>query len=536
MSTGPDSQNESAGGISTLRCTVTEAANQLGISKRAVVRQIQKGTLAAERDGGQWIVLLPGSTTAGLGPGQAASAPSEELAASSDAVGHGPEPSVPRQIRPQDQIEQAIERLGARHSNRLRALSQQIRQQASAATSQPPSSQVSDSPFERELESPKPNSAEAEQASPTAASSLAAPQLAFSAEPAEPATTAEQQWEALFRTTSDPLARTATPPISSQAGRPTPLPQTTFATPTEKLGWRERIDEWWQDLISRYAYRSRLIVAMLGVFVLLSALLGGVMLLLLYAPSRDRATGVFRAATARPGVVATVDAVQTQVAASATPGASSTASRASSSPAPAAAPSAAGASSEVATNATMPISTILQDSATDVLYRVAAAEAALRRGQAEARISNADGTGAWAQVRFDFGDTTRPPAFHITSIYTGTAGVQKVERITIGERSWERSPDGHWSARPAREGIADQVRVFLPHAASIANASLENSSAAAQLRWHTSAPDSNFTLVVDPSTGTPRELQQDTPSAGSVRVVTYSLWNTAVDIAPPQEE
>jgi hypothetical protein len=171
-----------------------------------------------------------------------------------------------------------------------------------------------------------------------------------------------------------------------------------------------------------------------------------------------------------------------------------------------------------------------------MLRRVAAAEAALRGGQIEARISNADGTAAWAQIRFDFGDATKPPAFHITSTYTGTASVQKVERITIGERSWERSPDGHWSTRPAREGIADQVRVFLPHAEFVANANLEQNSTAAVLRWHTSATDSNFTLVVDPSTGTPRELQQDTSPTGSVRVVTYSLWNTAVDITAPQEE
>jgi hypothetical protein len=170
-----------------------------------------------------------------------------------------------------------------------------------------------------------------------------------------------------------------------------------------------------------------------------------------------------------------------------------------------------------------------------MLARVAAAEAALRRGQIEATISNADGTGAWAQTRFDLGDATQPPAIHITSIYTGTASVQRVERISIGERSWERSPDGHWSTRPAREGIADQVRVFLPHAETSLDADLEQNSTAVLLRWHKSEPGSDFTLVVDSATGAPRELRQSTPATGSVRVVTYSLWNTAVDIAPPEE-
>lgn len=537
MSTGPGSQNEAAGGTSILRYTVTEAANRLGISKRAVMRQIQSGALVAERDGSQWVVLL--STEAGRGPDQPANAPPEQQAVSPAAGGVAPGLIEPHQVRPQDQIEQAIERVGAQHSIRLRALSEQFRQQPSAATSESSRLQVNDSPFERELAPPEPSSAGAEQASPTVAPALAAAQPTRSAELAETTTAAEQQWEALFKRPADPLARSADSTLSSQTERRIPAPQTAFAVPTDGAGWRERIGEWWQDLISRYAYRSRLIVAMLAVAVLVGGLLVGAMLLLLYAPSREPATGVFRAATARPRPAAPAQAQAGGLAgASATPAApAGTASQVGALAAPTAiVPDTAVATPGPATGIPATRPTSPPTSAADMLRRVAAAEAALRRGQTEASMSNADGTGAWAQIRFDFGDATRPPAFHITSIYTGTASVQKVERITIGERSWERAPDGRWSARPAREGIADQVRVFLPHAEAVANTDLEQNSTAALLRWHTSAPDSNFTLVVDPSTGAPRELQQATPATGSLRVVTYSLWNTAVDITPPQAE
>ena len=93
---------------------------------------------------------------------------------------------------------------------------------------------------------------------------------------------------------------------------------------------------------------------------------------------------------------------------------------------------------------------------------------------------------------------------------------------------------GHWSARPAREGIGDQVRVFLPHADSVVKADLEQSGATAQLRWHLAEANSDITLIVDATTGTPHELRQVSSETGSVRIITYTLWNTAADIVPPE--
>src|SRR4051812_25197048 len=101
MITGPEPQSEASSGESTLRCSIPEAARQLGISERSVHRRIEKGILATERDGEQWVVILPSSMLpAEMGPEQDDSArTTQHLAA----------PIEPHQDRPQDQIEQAIE-------------------------------------------------------------------------------------------------------------------------------------------------------------------------------------------------------------------------------------------------------------------------------------------------------------------------------------------------------------------------------------------------------------------------------------------
>jgi len=458
----------------------------------------------------------------------------------------------PSQERPHDQIEQAIERLGARHAARLRTLSEQIRRHGDTTES------AAGGPWEREIETPTSasSSVNPEPAEPMAAPQPASAQpdpSALAAEPIEDISasqvdTSEQQWEALFTKASNLPASTTTSEIPPQVGLLSGERQVPTMPPTDNMGWRDRIDWWWQDLISRYAYRSRLIFMMLCVAVILGALMGCAILLVLNLPLRSGATEALLAATGPPMPAPATSAVQAQPAISpalaAPTGASradaptaTTASQANAQPTAAAAaiPGARASTPTLAPTALAPTSTNALPPAAVMLQRVAAAEAALHRGQIEATISNADGTGAWAQLRFDFGDAINPPALHMTSIYTGTTSVQKVERISIGDRSWERSSDGRWSARPAREGVTDQVYIFLPHAESIVNTDLDENTDAAMLRWYETSRDSDVTLVVDPTSGTPRELRQVARATGTVRVVTYSFWNTAVDITPPKD-
>jgi len=91
----------------TGRYSVPQAARYLGISERAVRKRIEAGTLAAERDGRQWVVFLaavpdavPGSTGSGTGSAGAA-VPSELIEAQ-------------YRVTPAE-IEQAIERTGDKY-------------------------------------------------------------------------------------------------------------------------------------------------------------------------------------------------------------------------------------------------------------------------------------------------------------------------------------------------------------------------------------------------------------------------------------
>lgn len=408
MSTGLDPQNGSADDTPILRCTVTEAASRLGISKRAVMRQIQNGTLAAERDGRQWVVMLassPRSTESEPEQNQPTSASPAEQASGSLAGGLLAGPTAPRQGQPQDMIEQAIQRLSAQHSIRLRAVSEQFRQQAKPTGTEHASPQERSGSFEQQRETSQQelSSADFEQDAPTLAPPIANTQLEPSVEPdepaqdepAEPTATNEQRWEALFKSTQDSPARSDIPPIVPQADRLMYPRQALTTLPTDDPVWRERIGEWWQELLSHYAYRSRLIFMMIGIAVILGAFLGCAILLLLYSPSRSGATGAFLVATVPPPARAATSAAQAQAAASAAPAAPKAASRAGTPAAPAAAmPAAAPISPKLATNAPASTPTSRSASARDMLQRVAAAEAALHSGQVEATISNADGTGA----------------------------------------------------------------------------------------------------------------------------------------------
>jgi excisionase family DNA binding protein len=295
MSTLPDPQNGSAEDPPVMSYTIAEAASRLGISKRAVMRQIQNGTLPAERAGAQWAVLLPASARSAepaLAPGQPASQPPEHQAAGAIVGARTAGQPEARQGRPPNQIEQAIERFGEQHSIRLRALTEQIRQHSHAAISEHPSAPDRAIPFERQLETPP----ESDPVDAQAVPSSIEPPAPTENEPGAPAITAERQWEPLFTTTPVLTARTDSPPSWPQSDRPAHHHSAPTAAPND-LGWREHIAEWWQDLLSRYAYRSRLILAMVGVTLLLVAILGCAMLLLFHPSSHSRTAGMLLGAS-----------------------------------------------------------------------------------------------------------------------------------------------------------------------------------------------------------------------------------------------
>ena len=104
----------------TGRYSVPEVARLLGISERAVRKRITAGTLPAERDGaGHWVVTLeavpeavPGAVPGGPWGGTAAVP--------------GPEPIEGRYRVTPTEIEQAIERTGAKYVADLQVLFDQV--------------------------------------------------------------------------------------------------------------------------------------------------------------------------------------------------------------------------------------------------------------------------------------------------------------------------------------------------------------------------------------------------------------------------
>jgi len=168
------------------------------------------------------------------------------------------------------------------------------------------------------------------------------------------------------------------------------------------------------------------------------------------------------------------------------------------------------------------------------LERLSAAISTVRSGEFEARLDHGGGNQSSAEVRFNTGEGQRPARFQITSTYAGASGVQTTERITVGDRSWQRERGGKWIERAAEEGIVDQLNVFLPHTDAVTDPQVVTESNTAVLNWYDASRDVDVILSVYRRTGVPLELREHTRSTGATLIVSYKGWNTAVDITPPK--
>jgi hypothetical protein len=166
-----------------------------------------------------------------------------------------------------------------------------------------------------------------------------------------------------------------------------------------------------------------------------------------------------------------------------------------------------------------------------VVQRLIAAEGALRSGQFEAVLDYGNGVRTTATVAFDYGDVTHPQRLHIKTVYTSPTGSQTSERIIVGDRAWDRQPDGRWVATPEQEGVWGRLQPFLPQADQAPTPNLRNEAGGASLHWTTAGQD--ITVLLDLASGIPRELRQANQATGAMLVVTYRGWNTQVDITPP---
>jgi hypothetical protein len=164
---------------------------------------------------------------------------------------------------------------------------------------------------------------------------------------------------------------------------------------------------------------------------------------------------------------------------------------------------------------------------------VAVAEGGLRAGQFEATIDDG-GARSSVQVRFARADDQHPARLHITTTATDGRGAP-VELVLIGDRSWQRQPDGRWISVAAQGGEWEQVDALLPRVAAAPDPATEDRGAVTILRWYDAGRNADVTLEVETATGTPRQLQQVTRGSGPTIRVAYTGWNRPVDIAPPPD-
>lgn len=168
-----------------------------------------------------------------------------------------------------------------------------------------------------------------------------------------------------------------------------------------------------------------------------------------------------------------------------------------------------------------------------VQARLAQAEATLRTGQIAATVGFGNGLRTITDVRFDFGGDGSEPRFAITRTYGGATGTHTQELIAIGDRIWQRVDQGTWDRVSVPVAVREQVRALLPNINGAMNFGPTGQNMDTAFRWSDTGRNADVTLTVDGATGIPQQLQQVTHPTGATLAVTYTGWNTAVDVRPP---
>jgi hypothetical protein len=169
-----------------------------------------------------------------------------------------------------------------------------------------------------------------------------------------------------------------------------------------------------------------------------------------------------------------------------------------------------------------------------LLNHVAAAEAALRTGQFDVSMDSGGGSRSTSRVWFDLGDSSHDSRFRIVTAYEGRvpAGAA-LERVLVGNRAWQRGPNGKWALVPGQEAAREQLQAYLPHATAAPDPRIGSAGESSTLTWYDAPRNIDVTLQVDPATGVPRQMKQVTRKTGSTLIVNYTGWNTPVEIVPP---
>jgi hypothetical protein len=476
----PESQHEPHGATSSvLKCSIVEAARRLRLSTSTVRKRIKAGALTAEYDGRRWIVFLPVSLpTVAVEAGQvkdiSVPALSERLASSVfDTADPEPATTAPSAQQVPHEIEQKRQRTPGEDSTNLLALREEIPLETTDAVL------------------------------------------------IEPSVHSSQQ------------------PIREQSGQEAQSDIVRPSVRAEHQRLREQL-RLWRKLLSR-PFFSRL--AFVLIFCLL-ALQAGLTVVLLGKDSASQigaevivpVTSIASAVSSASAVALRAPQVSTTAPSSSAATTPPVVSRSVVSPAIAtASPVMSPAKQPSITPHSNLNSTADSTSVPGTVLELAAVEVRLQSGQFEAMLDYGNGIRSSSRSSFDLGDGQREPRIHITTIYTNADTIQNVEQILIGERAWIRQADGGWVPMAEQEGMWGQLQSYLPHVLSASDSQIMSDENGLVLRWFDRFADAYVTLEVNPTTGTPRQLQRVSRTSGQALTVVYTSWNTPAEITPPPE-
>ena len=165
--------------------------------------------------------------------------------------------------------------------------------------------------------------------------------------------------------------------------------------------------------------------------------------------------------------------------------------------------------------------------------QVATAEDGLRSGTFDVAIDYGAGSRSIVSVRFDLGDPARPRRMAFSSTSDGPTGRQSVELVAVGERTWQRLPDGGWGPAVSQDGLWEQLEEYLPRILAATNPTVARDGEVLLLRWNAADRNADLELRVDAATGRPLELRVTGRGSQTALIVSYTGWNTPVAITEP---
>jgi hypothetical protein len=162
----------------------------------------------------------------------------------------------------------------------------------------------------------------------------------------------------------------------------------------------------------------------------------------------------------------------------------------------------------------------------------------------EAVIHFADDTHSTIEVTFDRDAEDQSPRmlFAYTYEYTYSLGqsdgvhVFGLERIVLGDTLWQRKSGHPWLKQPESKGSSEMAERLLIRFLPRVDAALDIQrppGTSGVITWYDPERNADVTLELHPDTHVPVRMTEAERGSERMLIVTYTGWNTAVEIMPP---